>query len=118
MAFIVADTPKAARDAAELISVDYTIEPAVTDVVAATGPGVPLVWPDVTNNVAFDWGIGDKAATDALFATAAHVTRLTVVNNRVIVASMEARAAIADYDATPGAGRCMPTRRVAGSSRP
>ena len=102
VAFIVADTPKAARDAAELISVDYTVEPAVTDVVAATGPGVPLVWPDVTNNVAFDWGIGDQAATDALFATAAHVTRLTVVNNRVIVASMEGRAAIADYDATSG----------------
>jgi aerobic carbon-monoxide dehydrogenase large subunit len=50
----------------------------------------------------FDWGIGDKAATDALFAKAAHVTRLTVVNNRVVVASMEARAAIADHDASSG----------------
>ena len=50
----------------------------------------------------FDWGIGDKAATDALFAQAAHVTRLTVVNNRVIVASMEGRASIADYDAATG----------------
>ena len=98
VAFIVADTATAARDAAELIAVDYTIEPAVTDLAAAIDPGAPLVWPDVTNNVAFDWEIGDKAATDALFATAAHVTRLTVVNNRVIVASMEARAAIADYD--------------------
>ena len=58
--------------------------------------------PTWRNNIAFDWGIGDKAATDALFATAAHVTRLTVVNNRVIVASMEARAAIADYDAASG----------------
>ena len=65
-------------------------------------PGAPLVWPDVANNVVFDWEIGDKAATDALFATAAHVTRLTVVNNRVIVASMEARAAIADYDTASG----------------
>jgi aerobic carbon-monoxide dehydrogenase large subunit len=102
VAFIVADTVAAARDAADLIAVDYTIGPATTDVAAATGPGVPLVWPDVANNVAFDWAIGDKAATDALFATAAHVTRLTVVNNRVIVASMEARAAIADFDSAAG----------------
>ncbi len=100
VAFIVAETPKAARDAAELISVDYTTMPAVTDVAAAIGPGAPLVWPGVKTNVAFDWGIGDQAATDALFAKAAHVTRLTVVNNRVVVASMEGRAAIADYDAT------------------
>jgi carbon-monoxide dehydrogenase large subunit len=103
VAFVVAETPKAARDAAELISVDYTTEPAVVDVTAAIEPGAPLVWPDVKNNIAFDWGLGDKAATDALFARAAHTTRLTVVNNRVVVASMEARAAIAEYDA--GAGR-------------
>jgi carbon-monoxide dehydrogenase large subunit len=103
VAFIVADSTEAARDAAELIAMDYTIEPAVTEVATATNPGVPLVWPDVANNVAFDWEIGDKAATDALFAKAAHITRLTVVNNRVIVASMEARAAIADYD--PASGR-------------
>jgi carbon-monoxide dehydrogenase large subunit len=102
VAFIVANTVAAAREAADLIAVDYTIEPSITDVAAATGPGVPLVWPDVANNVAFDWQIGDKAATDALFATAAHVTRLTVVNNRVIVASMEARAAIADFDSASG----------------
>ena len=60
VAFIVAETPKAGRDAAELISVDYTIEPAVMDVVPATGPGAPLVWPDVANNVVFDWGIGGQ----------------------------------------------------------
>jgi aerobic carbon-monoxide dehydrogenase large subunit len=102
VAFIVAETAKAARDAAELIGVDYATESAITDVATATDAGVPLVWPGVANNVAFDWEIGDKAATDALFATAAHVTRLTVVNNRVIVASMEARAAIADYDAAAG----------------
>jgi aerobic carbon-monoxide dehydrogenase large subunit len=102
VAFVVAETLTAARDAAELISVDYTIAPAVTDMIAATGPGAPLVWPEVTNNVAFDWEIGDKAATDALFAKATHVTRLTVVNNRVVVASMEGRAAIADYDAATG----------------
>ncbi|HET6197493.1 MAG TPA: xanthine dehydrogenase family protein molybdopterin-binding subunit [Acetobacteraceae bacterium] len=98
VAFVVAETAKAARDAAELVVVDYSPEPAVTDVAAATSQAAPLVWPDAKYNVAFDWGIGDKAATDALFAQAAHVTRLTVVNNRVVVASMEGRAAIADYD--------------------
>ena len=55
-----------------------------------------------TRNVAFDWEIGDKDKTEALFKQAAHVTRLTVVNNRVVVASMEARAALAEYDAATG----------------
>ena len=98
IAFIVADTAAAARDAAELMLVDYDVQPSITDMAHVIDAHAPLVWPDVKQNIAFDWGIGDKAATDALFATAAHVTSLTVVNNRVVVASMEARAAIADYD--------------------
>jgi carbon-monoxide dehydrogenase large subunit len=102
VAFIVADTAAAARDAADLVSIDYAGEPAVIDLARATDPGAPLVWPEASNNVAFDWDIGDQAATDALFAAAAHITRLTVVNNRVVVASMEARASIADYDASSG----------------
>ena len=102
VAFVVAETAAAARDAAELIAVDYQTQPAIVDLAAAIEPGAPLVWPDVAKNIAFDWGIGDKAATDALFANAVRVTRLTVVNNRVIVASMEGRASIADYDADSG----------------
>ena len=98
VAFIVADTAAAARDAAELMLVDYDVQPSITDMAHVIDADAPLVWPDVKQNIAFDWGIGDKAATDALFATAAHVTSLTVVNNRVVVASMEARAAIADYN--------------------
>jgi carbon-monoxide dehydrogenase large subunit len=98
VAFIVADTAAAARDAAELIAVDYDIQPAITDMARVTDANAPLVWPEAKRNIVFDWGIGDKTATDALFAKAAHVTRLTVVNNRVVVASMEARASIADYD--------------------
>jgi aerobic carbon-monoxide dehydrogenase large subunit len=100
VAFIVADTVKAARDAAELIDVNYDIQPAITDMATVTDAGAPLVWPEVKRNIVFDWEFGDKARTDAQFAKAAHVTRLTVVNNRIIVSSMEARAAIADYDAT------------------
>jgi aerobic carbon-monoxide dehydrogenase large subunit len=102
VAFIVADTAAAARDAAELISVNYTVQPSAVDLAKATDPGAPLVWPEARNNVVFDWGIGDQAATDALFASAAHVTRLTVINNRVVVASMEARASIAEFDQATG----------------
>ena len=57
-----------------------------------------MVWAQAPGNICFDWETGDKARTEALFAEAAHVTRLTVVNNRVVVSSMEARAAVADYD--------------------
>ena len=102
VAFVVADSVKTARDAAEAIVVEYENLPSITDTAGALEPGTPRVWPDVADNRAFDWEIGDKAATDALFAKAAHVTRLTVVNNRIIVSSMEARAALADYDATAG----------------
>jgi len=85
-----------------MIAVDYETEPANTDLARAMEPGTPLVWPDAANNVAFDWQIGDKAATDALFAKAAHVVSLTVVNNRIVVSSMEARVAIADHNAESG----------------
>ena len=103
LAFIVADTIKAARDAAEQVTVDYDVLPATTDTAKAIDKGAPLVWPDVAHNIVFDWEIGDKAATEAQFAKAAHITRLTVVNNRIVVSSMEPRVAMAEYDA--GSGR-------------
>ena len=99
VALIVAETQQAARDAAEAIMVDYDIKPSITDLGAALDEGQTLVWPNVKNNVVFDWEAGDKAKTEDLFSQAAHVTRLTVVNNRIIVNSMEARAAIGEYDA-------------------
>ncbi len=102
VAFVVADTLQAARDAAEAVEVDYDVLPAITELARAMDAGAPLVWPDVARNQVFDWEIGDKAKTDALFAQAAHVTRVDVVNNRIVVSSMEARAAIADYDAQAG----------------
>ena len=102
VAFAVADTPRAARDALEAIAVEYDPHPACVDSASALAPGSARVWPDLPSNQVFKWEIGDRAATDALFAKAAHVTRLTVVNNRIVVSSMEARAAIADYDAASG----------------
>jgi len=102
VAFVVAETAKQARDAAELVEVDYDIQPAAIELASAMDDSTPKVWPDVPKNLAFDWEIGDKAATDAEFAKAAHVTKLTVINNRIIVNSMEARAAVADFDSAAG----------------
>ena len=99
VAFIVAETHQQARDAAEAIEVDYETLPAATDLATATEPGQPQVWASAPNNTCFDWHVGDSAKADALIKGAAHVARLRVVNNRVVVASMEARAALAEYDA-------------------
>ncbi len=99
VAFIVAESVTAARDAAEAILVDYDVLPSSTDLATTIEPGVPQVWDEAPNNVVFDWEIGQKDKTDELFAAAAHVTKLTVVNNRIVVNSMEARAAFAEYDA-------------------
>jgi carbon-monoxide dehydrogenase large subunit len=98
VAFVVAETIQAARDAAEAINIDYDPLPSITDLAAAMEPGAPLVWPKVEKNLAFDWETGNRAAADALFAEAAHVTKLTVVNNRIVVNSMEPRAAMAAYE--------------------
>jgi len=99
VAFIVAENPRAARDGAEAVMVEYDTLPSITDLATALDAGATQVWPEAPGNVAFDWETGQKAETEALFQSAAHVTRLTVVNNRVIVNSMEARAALAEYDA-------------------
>ncbi|MBR0673445.1 xanthine dehydrogenase family protein molybdopterin-binding subunit [Neoroseomonas soli] len=99
VAFVVAETIEQARDAAEAIEIDYDILPAATDLATATEAGQPQVWASAPNNTCFDWHTGDAAKVDALIKGAAHVARLRVVNNRVVVASMEARAALAEYDA-------------------
>ena len=71
----------------------------VSDGAAAQRPGAPQVHAEVPGNSIYDWVIGDKAATDAAFKAAAHVTRLTIVNNRLIPNAMEPRAAVAEFDA-------------------
>jgi aerobic carbon-monoxide dehydrogenase large subunit len=102
VAFIVGETIKQAPAAAAAIEVDYDTLPSITDLPTVMDKGGPLVWADVPHNLAFDWEIGDKTATEAEFAKAAHVTKLTIVNNRIVVNSMEARAALADFDARTG----------------
>jgi carbon-monoxide dehydrogenase large subunit len=98
VAFVVATSPLAARDAAEAVMVDYDPLPAVGDMAAAQGPGAPLVWDDAPGNLVFDWQTGDKAKVDALFAQAARVVEIEVENNKVVVASMEGRACNAAFE--------------------
>ncbi|HLY46057.1 MAG TPA: xanthine dehydrogenase family protein molybdopterin-binding subunit [Stellaceae bacterium] len=103
VAVVIADTLGQARDAAELIAVDYAVEPAVVDVAAALRPGAPLVWPEAApGNVCYDWHLGDLAATDAAIAKAARVVKLDLVNNRLVPNAMEPRAAIGEYDRATG----------------
>ena len=100
IALIVADTPARAADAAELVWPDIDPLSAVTEVEAAIAPGAPEIWPDAPGNVALHWHGGDPASTDAAFARAAHITRLRLVNNRVVANPIEPRACLAAYDAT------------------
>jgi carbon-monoxide dehydrogenase large subunit len=102
VAIVIAETYGQAKDAAEKVSVDYQEMPAVTDGAAALRPGAPQVHAEVPGNLVYDWVLGEKAATDAAFKSAAHVTRLTIVNNRLIPNAMEPRAAIGEYDAGNG----------------
>lgn len=98
VALVVASTPEAARDGAEAVLTEYDALPAATDTAAALAPDAPLVWPDAPRNLCFDWELGDAARVATLFAAAAQVTRLRLVNNRVVVASMEPRGALAEWN--------------------
>jgi carbon-monoxide dehydrogenase large subunit len=96
VALVVAETAIQAKDAAELIEVDYEVLPAVADTATADRAAATL-HDGVPNNICYDWGHGDKAAVDAAFAKAAHVTKLEFTNNRLVPNAMEPRAAIASY---------------------
>jgi carbon-monoxide dehydrogenase large subunit len=98
LACVIAETLLQAKDAAEAVEVEIEPLPAVTDPEEATRPGAPVLYAEAPDNVALDYHYGDSAAVMAAFETAAHVTRLTLVNNRVVVNAMEPRAALAAYD--------------------
>ena len=98
VAFVVAETPELARDAAEQILVDYDPLAAVADPLAATRPDAPLVHGEVPGNLSFRWEKGDRAATDAAFDAAEHVVRTRLVNNRIVINPIETRAAIGAWD--------------------
>jgi carbon-monoxide dehydrogenase large subunit len=101
IALVVAETLNNARDAAEAIELDLDELPAVVDSTAAIADRVPQLFDHIKGNVVFDWvnECSNQAAVDAAFAKAAHITKLDIVNNRIVVNAMEPRNAIADYDA-------------------
>jgi carbon-monoxide dehydrogenase large subunit len=98
VAFVVAETLLQAKDAAEAVSLDIETLPAVTAAEDAARDGAPRLYDDVPNNVALDYHYGDAAAVNAAFTAAAHVTKLRLVNSRLVVNAMEPRAALGSHD--------------------
>jgi carbon-monoxide dehydrogenase large subunit len=98
VALIVAETPQQARDAAELVAIDFTERPALADPIAALADGAPRIWNEVPGNLSVHDVKGDAKAVDMAFARAAHVARFETFNNRVTGVPMEPRAAIGEYD--------------------
>src|SRR6266446_8689144 len=98
VAAVIAESVAAAKDAAEAVEVDIAPLPAVTEPGPAAAPGAPILYDDVPRNVGLDFHYGDSGKVAAAFAAAAHVTRLTLRSNRIVVNAMEPRSAIAHYD--------------------
>ncbi len=102
VAIVVAETRVQARDAAEAIELDVDVLPAVTSGSAALAAGAPVIYDQVPGNLQYDFRFGDEAKVAAAFAAAAHVTRLEMNINRVVVCAMEPRAAVVAHDAATG----------------
>ena len=102
IAFVVAETMDQAKDASDLISVEFDSRPAVSDMVKALEPGAPKVHESTNSNLCFDWVYGDAGVTDQVFAKAAKTVKIDLINNKVIANSMEPRACVCDWDAGEG----------------
>jgi carbon-monoxide dehydrogenase large subunit len=102
VAFVVAETLAQARDAADLVEVDYEPLPSVVTLEDAVKPGAPAVWDEAPNNVSVALMMGNKEATDAAFANAKHVVTLKLNNSRVSANTIEPRAAIGQYHPDSG----------------
>jgi aerobic carbon-monoxide dehydrogenase large subunit len=98
VAVVIAESQAQARDAAEKVDVDYDVLPAAVDLASITSKGTAQIHEVAPNNVVYDWHLGDKAAVDAAFKNAKHVTKLSLTNNRLVPNAMEPRAALGDYD--------------------
>src|SRR6202140_1844146 len=98
VAVVIAETIDQAEDAAEKIAVDYEVLPAVADPAKAQHKGAAQIHEVAPANTIYQWHLGDAKAVDAAFKAAKHVTRLHIVNNRLVPNAMEPRAAIGDYD--------------------
>ncbi len=98
VAVVIARTYAQAKEAGEKVQVDYEELPAAVGLSAALASGAPQVHDEAPGNLCYDWVLGDEGEVDAAIAKAAHVTRLDLVNNRLIPNAMEPRAAIGEYD--------------------
>jgi len=127
VAVVLAETREAARDAAEAVMVDYEEMPASIAPAETASASAPRVWPEIApDNICYVFEAGDAEATEKAFAAADHVTRIDLVNNRVVSNPMEPRAALAEYDAgadrltlyttsqNPHVAKFMLTRHVLG----
>jgi carbon-monoxide dehydrogenase large subunit len=99
VATVIAETHDEARDAAEKIAVDYEVLPAVSDPAKTQGRDAPQIHEVAPGNTIYQWHLGDRDAVEAAFRSAKHVTKLDLVNNRLVPNAMEPRAAIGEYDA-------------------
>ena len=102
VAFVVAETPMQAKDAAEAIAVEVDPLPVVVRPRDAAATGAPLIHDEAPGNIALDYHYGDSGEVAAAFAGAAHVTRLEIINSRLVVNAIEPRAAIGVYDRDSG----------------
>src|SRR6202040_747790 len=98
VAVVIAETLAQAKDAAEKVKVDYEVLSAVADPAKAQGTGAPQIHEIAPNNTIYQWSLGDAKAVEAAFQSAKHVTKLDIVNNRLVPNAIEPRAAIAEYD--------------------
>ena len=98
VAFVVADSVDAAKDAAEALEIDWQTLPHVIGAVAALKPGAAKVWDDRPGNLAFETEAGDARATKEVFAKAAQIVELTIVNQRLVTNYLDTRGVVAEYD--------------------
>ncbi|RWQ34793.1 MAG: xanthine dehydrogenase family protein molybdopterin-binding subunit [Mesorhizobium sp.] len=106
---VVAETKGQARDAAEAVDVTYEELKAVVDAPKALERSAPQIHPEADGNLIFDWELGDSTATNAAIKAAAHVTRMKIVNNRLVPNAMEPRAALGSYDKAEDHYTCWTT---------
>ena len=109
VAIVVAETRGQARDAAEAVDVTYEEKEAVTSAVEALKADAPQLHPEAEGNLIYDWELGDSAATDAALSKAAHITKMRIVNNRLVPNAMEPRAALGHYNKAEDHYTCWTT---------
>jgi aerobic carbon-monoxide dehydrogenase large subunit len=102
VAIVIAESQSAASDAAELVAIDWDVQPSVTNTEKAAAKGSVQVHEVAPSNVAFKWQIGDAAATDAAFKAAPVVVKKRIINQRLVANPMEPRACVARYDDSTG----------------